>query len=75
MSYNALRRELRFLLCNCGFRRIARLHAQIFRDIPEVVLIVREFVTQMRMEYFPILKELMHKNNRGGKLLFFCSYS
>lgn len=56
-----LRRELRFLLRNCGFRRIARFHQQLLiRRKPAVLLIVGQFIVQAGMARLSILRHLIN---------------
>ena len=50
MNFVNLRRELRFLLSQSGFRRIARFYARIFRNIRSAVLIAGEFITEIGMD-------------------------
>ena len=60
MNYVHLRRELRFLLSQSGFRRIARFYAGLFRNIRSAVLIAGEFITEIGMANNSILQDMIN---------------
>ena len=59
MNYVHLRRELRFLLSQSGFRRIAQFYGRIFRNIRSPLLIAGEYIMQTGMENTSILHVMM----------------
>lgn len=72
MCFIRLRRELIFILSHCGFRRLVRLHNQLFRHSRVAMSIVGEYITSIRMENISILSTVMDDYRRMcGKFINF----
>jgi len=76
MGFDGLKREMIFLLARCGFRRMARLHAMLFRFSPVALAIVGKYVTNLQMENTSVLSTLIadYRSNEG-KYFFLIRYA